>query len=431
MVEPRKEIELRSEEVQDILTRPPHALVRWGISVFFAVLALLFVGGCFLKYPDVISAPVTVTTEHPPVWLVARSSGKVKAVYRSDYDSVRAGDLIAVLENPAETDDVLHLAALLEVFVPTDSAFLQQHFPERPILGEVQGHYATFLRNLTDYRNFCSLNLYEQKIEATRRELQEYRNYIAHLKRQELLDKEQLEIATVVRNREKLLYDKGLIAKASYEEAQMTFLNKQQNSESLQSSLSSARIQEAQLRQNMIETEMERNREANSLMTQLKTSYDALLVGIEEWKLSYLFVAPSDGVLSYNNIWQRNQNVSAGDKVFSIVTQAPGSIIGKIKLSATGTGKVRPGQRVNISVDSYPYLEFGFLTGEILSVSLLPDDESVYTATVSLPQDLCTSYGKPMEFKGELTGTAEILTDERSVTLRLLSPLRYLSEKHF
>ena len=38
----RKDIELRSEEVQEILTRPPHALVRWGITVFFVVLACLY-----------------------------------------------------------------------------------------------------------------------------------------------------------------------------------------------------------------------------------------------------------------------------------------------------------------------------------------------------------------------------------------------------
>ena len=42
-----KDIELRCEEVQEILTRPPHALVRWGITAFFSVLALFFIGGCF------------------------------------------------------------------------------------------------------------------------------------------------------------------------------------------------------------------------------------------------------------------------------------------------------------------------------------------------------------------------------------------------
>nr|WP_158585986.1 hypothetical protein [Bacteroides sp. AF39-11AC] len=54
----------------------------------------------------------------------------------------------------------------------------------------------------------------------------------------------------------------------------------------------------------------------------------------------------------------------------------------------------------------------------------------MYTVTVSLLQNLCTSYGKVLEFNGELTGIAEVMTDERSVTGRLLGPLRYLWEKY-
>lgn len=27
-----KDIELKSEEIQEILSRPPHALIRWGIT---------------------------------------------------------------------------------------------------------------------------------------------------------------------------------------------------------------------------------------------------------------------------------------------------------------------------------------------------------------------------------------------------------------
>ena len=142
----------------------------------------------------------------------------------------------------------------------------------------------------------------------------------------------------------------------------------------MMTSLSSAKIQEAQLQQNILETQMERSREANNLVATLKAAYDELQVGIEDWKKTYLFISPANGIL--------------------------------------------------------PYMEFGFLTGKVVSVSLLTDDKSMYTVTVSLPQDLRTSYGKVLEFKGELTGIAEVMTDERSVTGRLFGPLRYLWEKY-
>ena len=376
-----KDIELRCEEVQEILTRPPHALIRWGITIFFGVLALLFIGGCFFKYPDIVSAEITITTEHPPVWIVARGSGKIQEVYRKDRETVKAGDIIAVLENPAITTHVLELKERITSFILTDSCICQTVFPEKPELGNIQNAYAAFIKCLTDYRNFLSINLYAQKEQATCKELQEY-------------------------------------------------LNRRQGREQLMTSLSSARIQEAQLQQSIVEIRMERNREANTISTSLKSALNDLLVSISDWELGYLFISPAGGILSYNNIWQKNQNVNAGDKVFSIVASAPGDIIGKIKLPVSGSGKVSPGQRVNISVTGYPYMEFGFLTGEVQSVSLLASEDNMYTVTVGLPQNLYTSYGKQLDFKGELSGTAEVMTDERSVTARLLSPLRYLWKKY-
>lgn len=430
MEEQEKDIELRSEEVQEILTRPPHALVRWGITVFFGLLALFFIGGCFFKYPDTVDATVTVTTEHPPVWIVARGSGKLKELYRHDRDSVYAGDIIAVLDNPAVTSDVLALKEELAGFAITDSCVLAMKFTERWALGSIQAAYASFLRNLTDYRNFLTLDLYEQKVEATVRELNEYRNYIGHLQRQVELDKQQSSIAETVHDREKLLYEDGLTAKAEYEKAQQELLSKRQGTEQLMTSLSTARIQEAQLEQSMIETKMEREREKNTQLTALKTALDELKTQMDDWELSFLFVSPANGILSYNDVWQKNQNVNGGDKVFSIVAENTGAIIGKIKLPDSGSGKVKPGQRVNISVTGYPYMEFGFLTGQVQTVSLLADEAGTYTVTVSLPQELNTSYGKTLDFSGELAGTAQILTDERSVTARLLSPLQYLWEKY-
>ena len=430
MEEQEKDIELRSEEVQEILTRPPHALVRWGITVFFGLLALFFIGGCFFKYPDTVDATVTVTTEHPPVWIVARGSGKLKELYRHDRDSVYAGDIIAVLDNPAVTSDVLALKEELADFAITDSCVLAMKFTERWALGSIQAAYASFLRNLTDYRNFLTLDLYEQKVEATVRELNEYRNYIGHLQRQVELDKQQSSIAETVHDREKGLYEDGLTAKAEYEKAQQELLSKRQGTEQLMTSLSTARIQEAQLEQSMIETKMEREREKNTQLTALKTALDELKTQMDDWELSFLFVSPANGILSYNDVWQKNQNVNGGDKVFSIVAEDTGAIIGKIKLPDSGSGKVRPGQRVNISVTGYPYMEFGFLTGQVQTVSLLADEAGTYTVTVSLPQELNTSYGKTLDFSGELAGTAQILTDERSVTARLLSPLQYLWEKY-
>ena len=49
-------IEIRSDEVNDILSRPPRWIIRWGIGVIFLVVLIIIIGSSFFKYPDIITA---------------------------------------------------------------------------------------------------------------------------------------------------------------------------------------------------------------------------------------------------------------------------------------------------------------------------------------------------------------------------------------
>jgi hypothetical protein len=80
-------IELRSESVQEILSRPPRWIIRWGISIIFLIVTGLVAGSYFFKYPEVIPATLIVTKEKQPnectkitgkTILPAKGSGKVK-----------------------------------------------------------------------------------------------------------------------------------------------------------------------------------------------------------------------------------------------------------------------------------------------------------------------------------------------------------------
>lgn len=39
-----KKIEIRSEEIQEILGKPPQWLVRWGVSIMFITVSILIIG---------------------------------------------------------------------------------------------------------------------------------------------------------------------------------------------------------------------------------------------------------------------------------------------------------------------------------------------------------------------------------------------------
>jgi hypothetical protein len=81
-------------------------------------------------------------------------------------------------------------------------------------------------------------------------------------------------------------------------------------------------------------------------------------------------------------------------------------------------------------VAGYPYLEYGILQGRIRNVSLVTNND-FYTVEVDLYKGLHSTVNKELRFTGELTGTAEIITENRSLIERISTPVKYLSMRFF
>jgi len=104
-----KQIELRSEEVQEILTRIPHWMIRWGNLVILALLLSLFLVSWMVKYPDLIQTEIIVTTALPPEKLVAKSAGRFEKILVSDRQQILKNTPLAIIENTANYADVFRL----------------------------------------------------------------------------------------------------------------------------------------------------------------------------------------------------------------------------------------------------------------------------------------------------------------------------------
>ena len=59
-----KEIELRSEEVQEVMGRIPPAILRYGIVVLLGIIAVVLAGSACFSYPDTVETEFTLTTPH-------------------------------------------------------------------------------------------------------------------------------------------------------------------------------------------------------------------------------------------------------------------------------------------------------------------------------------------------------------------------------
>jgi len=429
-MEEHNKIELRSTEVQEILSRPPKWMVRWGITIVFIVVAILVTGSWFFKYPDIIPANIVLTTENPPAPVVAKTSGKIQNLFVVNNQMIRKNEVLAVLENPAQFDDMHALENLMDNvesnFKIGEVFILSRQSLE---LGNVQSIYSNFIKNIEAYNQMILLNYHDQKIKLYQQELRKYDQYLTHLKKQNILLENDFELARKQYVRDSALNAQNMLSDADFEKSKSRVIAKQYSLEQNSASIASIHLQMETLKQNILELELQKRQQLSDYQSLIDESYKNLQAAIDSWKYQYTLVSPTDGKVTFNQYWNENQSVKMGETVMTIIPEDEGEIIGKVQLTFQGAGKVKPGQQANIQFANYPYMEFGMVKGTVQSISLAPNN-NFYTAEIDLPQGLTTFYGIELDFKQQMTGKAEIITEDIRLLERIVRPLRYILKKN-
>jgi len=422
-------LELRCQEVRSILTRVPQGIVNWGIGSITAIWILLLIGSYLFRYPETISAEAVISTENPPAWLCAKVDGSIQELLIKHLQRVENGQILAVLENPANFNDVSFVKELLSdsLFSNPDSSMRYPSRMEKQLtMGELQTAWSQVLRAYSDYYSFLRIDSYSGKISALKEEIVANMESKRTLMRQEVNQNKACALVQYQLKREKELYRKGIIAQDEYQKAQEVHLNSKQLLEEIRYKINSCQMEQIRIKQDLQNTEIEHVKAIKELQQQYILSIQELSSAIQIWELKYVLISPTEGFVSFTENRNLNDQISIGDRVFAIISGKPGSLIGHLKFSSSGSGKVQKGQIVQIRIDGYPYLEFGTIQGTIQSTSLLSDKEHLYTAEVFFPKKLVSTYKKQIEFRGELTGTAEIRTQDMRLIERIFSPIKHL-----
>jgi HlyD family secretion protein len=418
-------IEIRSEEVQEILGTPPRWIIRAGISVILAVVVVLLIGSWFFKYPDVIGSQISLTTENPPASLKAKTTGKITHLFCEENQTVEQDLIIGIIENTANYQDIQKLKTLIDTNPTFDIELSNLHFN----LGELQQSYSSFSRLLKDYQAFKELDYYQMKIQSVKQQQYDYNLYYNRLWKQRTIQEQELKLAETQYQRDKELYENGVYAKADFEKAEKTYLQQKLSFESARTTLANTQMQINQLDQQILDLKLQESQELNRQEIAIQESLENLKSQLKLWEQTYLIKTPIDGKVTFTKVWSTNQNVQTGEIVATVIPEKESNIIGKVEIAATGVGKVKIGQTVNIKFDNFPHMEFGMLKGKVKSISLVPtmtDKAAIYTAEIEIPDTLVSNYGKELKFSQEMTGTAEIITDDVRLLQRFLNPLKFI-----
>ena len=417
-----------SEYMQEVLATPPRWIVRWGEGLVLLLVLGLLLLGWLIRYPDRIPAEAIITTTQPPVPIVARSDGALSQLLVQDRATVTKGQLLAIVQNPAHYPHVVQLKKQLGRFnaleIAEDSLFVDVYR-----LGPLQEAYAKLQRVAKDYRLYQRLTPHYRQQQEVGRQLEQYRALLDQKQDHQQLLERKVQLAKKDFRRNEQLHASQTIADKALEDAERAWLEVRESYETLRTELLLTRVQVGDLEREGQRLRTQHSQEGEQLRITLLTAVDQLQSAIAQWEESYLLTAPRSGQVSFSDFWSEQQFVQAGQTVMSVVPsintdKSTGQqVLAQLRVPVRNFGKVAVGQSVHIYLDNFPHQEYGALRGTVRSLSALPK-QGYYRVTVAFPNGLTTQYGKEIPFTQQISGRAEIITEELRLLERLFYQLR-------
>ena len=421
-LEVRREI---SQDVREFMQRPPHWLLRSGTTVLAAVMALLLILSLVIRYPDTITGRVTITGTQPVMEVVARQSGHLVSLRVSEGQPVKQGEILAVMQSPADAGTVLGLIEKLhqlERAAGEELPLPKVAFKAEGELGQLQEPYADFL-NAYHLLQSRLADDYAQKAGALlRQQLEGKRAQIGSLRSQAEMMKREMELAREKLDRLKSLHASQSISTAEMQEQEVALLERMRAETTGQRTLNEAEIEASKAEKDLRDLDHDRSESLRTAREELRAQLNKLLGAIGVWEADYVLRAPGEGNVAFYDFWSDQQFVTAGRQVFLIVPAAT-RLLGRMPVSGSGSGKIKPGQKVRIQLNDFPYKEFGIVSGRVKSISAVAR-EGANLVLIDIPHPLVTSFHKKLLFKQEMVGQANIVTEEMTLLGRILYEIR-------
>jgi HlyD family secretion protein len=418
--------ETYSEPVRELMGHIPVWIVRWGLGLFFVIFMILIVGSFFFHSTDVVDTPVILTTTFPPANLKSKSTGKIDDIFVTDGDLIQPGYIVAVVENQARSKDVMQLKDSIDILLKNynwNELFNRLSFAEELVLGEIQVSYISFNKKLEQFRTYTEQNYLPDKIRLAAQQLHKQDEYRTKIEEQYAFQKNDLALSASVFYRDSLLFSQKLVTPLEYEMAAQRYIQKKAAFKGFEASLINNELSTLKARETIIELQQQLQRELKQYKLDLDESANILLSSITQWEDRYVIRSPISGTITLTNFWSKNQHVNTGDIVATVIPEEKSEIIGRAMVPVSGIGKVMVGQKVNISLSGYPYMEYGKVSGIVKSISPVPDDDG-YLAYIELPEGMISKYNRDLKYIPEMTGSAEIITNDMPLIYKFINPLR-------
>lgn len=418
--------------LQEKPVHPAPRYIQWTIMVF-AALALVW--ACVGEIDVVATATGKIVPSGKTKVIQPNEVAVVKAIYVHDGQQVKAGELLVELDSQITGADVerLHSELLAAQVDSARARLLLQAIKDKTEPASVSG----FIANATPAQQEslqrwvqgqylelrAALDQSDAQIEQREAEIRSLRASITALSKTLPISRE---LAADYRG----LLDKQFVAKHAYLEKEQILLDQERELaqqkariSELEAALKAAQQQRigvlAQTRRAMLDLQNDADVRAASLTQELRKA--------EQRNRLTQLTAPVDGTVQQLAIHTQGGVVTQAQPLMVIVpSDQPVEV--EAMLENKDVGFVRPGQAVEVKVETFNFTKYGVVDGTVISLSsdAIEDEKLglVYSARIQLADNSIPVGSGRIALSPGMAVRAEVKTDKRKVVDYFLSPLQ-------
>lgn len=414
------EFELKSEPMNEMLSKPPSWIVRSGNSLFFFIILLVLSLSWIIEYSDEIKGEALVTTNQPPIEIVNQSYAQLIAINVKSEQKVKKGQLLIQFDNKAAKKDIEFITTYISELkleeskqIPTESKLLQ--------LGTFQDSWINLQTKINEWNTNLTSNLFNEQINSIQREII-YRQRLQTIssRKIKLSESEYNLIAEDLKASQKLL-EQNAISKQNLNQDKRNETQAMQSVQSQKEQYVQNLIQLNTLKSQLLNLKIENQTKLRELKSMIESAVSNLKSQLYDWTKNAIWTSPCDGKVLFNKILQKDKFYKPNEA--SIVVVPNGSkYIAFAKITSIGAGKVKTGQQVFIELEDFPKNEFGMIEGFVSSITPIEKD-GTYEVKIQLKNQLKTTYKKQIPLKAQLKGQVKIITKKKRLLERFFEKI--------
>ena len=348
--------EIRSEQVQEILSRVPNWMIRWGITVIFGIIILFLFLAWLIKYPDVITGTATLTTTSPPIKLVVKSAGEIQDLKLKDNSTVQGNQLIASIRSTLSGEANTFLRSEIPLIRKAVESNTLERFTVRNTLhvfGEMQSDYNALTTAIKNYAYLLNENNTSFNISNTSKQIENQKSLY------NLTSKQLQNTTRLIQNAEnkfksdKVLFEKGVISQSDYYEREKTYETALNEIQSLEKNKIQIAITITDLEKILNDLKFNFEQQKKTLLLEIETNLSSIENALATWNRTYQLISPIKGRISYLQQVAENQFIEQGKELFAVIPENQ-DFIAHLKIPKSGYGKVKSGQKVMLKLDNFP-----------------------------------------------------------------------------